>query len=95
MLKNILPMGSVGAVDLPAEGELDAAGGEVVADRAGVGHGAGEPVALGGEVLVVGGEAGVADPGLGHGRECTFSPRQSGFSPHGISATPQVKVTVA
>jgi hypothetical protein len=52
-----------------------------------------EPVALGGEVLVVGGAAGVTDQGLGHGRERTFSPRQSGFSPYGATATPQVKVT--
>ena len=93
------------------EGVAFADGGEgLIEARAGA-VGAGEPVvkvdallrdaelagsvALGGEVLVVGGAAGVADQGLGHGRECTFSPRQSGFSPYGVSATPQVKVTVA
>jgi hypothetical protein len=43
MLKNILPMGSVGS-DLSAEGELDPACGEVVADSAGVGDRADEPV---------------------------------------------------
>jgi hypothetical protein len=35
-----------GVVDLPAEGEFNAAGGEVVAGGAGVGHGAGKPVKL-------------------------------------------------
>src|SRR6266705_6606155 len=34
----------------------------------------GQPLLLGGEVLFVGGAAGVADQGLGHGRGCTFSP---------------------
>ena len=33
-------------MDLPAEGELDATGGEVIADSAGVGDGAGKPVEL-------------------------------------------------
>src|SRR5258708_36188639 len=33
-----------GVVDVPAEGELDAEGGEIVADRPGVGHGASKPI---------------------------------------------------
>lgn len=35
-----------GLVDLPTEGELDPAGGQVIADRAGVRDGAGEAVQL-------------------------------------------------
>jgi hypothetical protein len=44
-----------------------------------------EPVALGGDVLVVGGAAGVTDQGLGHGRERTFSPRQSASDSRSLS----------
>jgi hypothetical protein len=47
MLKNILPIGVGRVVDLPAERQLDAAAGQVVADGAGVGHGPGEPVEFG------------------------------------------------
>jgi hypothetical protein len=86
------------------EGVAFADGGEgLIEARAGA-VGAGEPVvkvdallrdaelagsvALGGEVLVVGGAAGVADQGLGHGRECTFSPPTIGiFAVRGIYNT--------
>jgi hypothetical protein len=47
-----------GVVDLPAERQLDAAGGEVVADRAGVGHGPGEPVELRHHERVAGADGG-------------------------------------
>jgi hypothetical protein len=47
MLKNILDMGSAGVVDGAAEGQADAACHEGVADVAGVGDRAGEPVELG------------------------------------------------
>src|SRR5258708_39014777 len=51
----------------------------------------GQALALGGEVLFVSGTAGVADQGPGHDRECTVSPRQSGFSPYGATATSQLQ----
>ena len=54
-----------------------------------------EPVALGGEVLVVGGAAGVADQGLGHDPECTFSPGLPGFSPYGVTAATQVQAMLS
>jgi hypothetical protein len=54
MLKNILDMGSVGVVDVPAEREADAAGDGGVADVAGVGDGAGEPVEFGDDQDVAG-----------------------------------------
>ena len=44
-----------------------------------------------GEVLGVGGAAGVADQRLAHDRERTFSSRHWRFSPHGVSATPLVQ----
>ena len=46
MLKNILPIGIGRVVDLPAEREPDASAGVVVADRAGVGYPAGQPIQL-------------------------------------------------
>ncbi len=46
---------------------------------------------LGGEVLLVGAAAGVADQGVVHGRQRTVSPRQMRFSPDHLSETALVE----